>query len=307
MTIVNYTSDGLCPELIVLFRAVSYSKQITIDELIDSCLPPIDRAIDDERKRKEKEILARLRGALSRWTQLGLFVENEGKVQLNGRFSINRGETIDMLTERLPSLCCHLILQEEYCTPLWGEGGLTSDFVRGISWLLAQNIYQFPTTWSEVQPIQDEQTTTGKNLSQNDVRWNGLRFWARYLGFATGDGGAFQIDPTAAVREELPSIFRSNKELPATDFLLALSSRLPVLDFGNYRKEVESSLNEANWHKPSEGHLSMSLSLALRRLDLNKTIKLVGRADTESSYRLTGRNYRTWLGFETVAWQGGKT
>ena len=307
MTIINYTSDGVYPELISLFRAVAYSKQIASDELINVCFPPIDKVSDEERKKKEKEILGRLRGALSRWTQLGLFVEESGKVKLQEQFSAKRKETTDMLTERLPSFCRQLILQVDHCTPLWGESGLTSDFARGTAWLLAQDIYQFSATWSDVEALQNSQGTGGNTLSQNDVRWNGLRFWARYLGFATGDSGAFQIDPTVAVREELPSIFGSRKELHAKDFLLELGSRLPVLDFGSYRKEVESSLNEANWRKPADGHLSMSLSLALRRLDLDKTIHLAGKADTGSSYRLTGSNYRTWVGFETVAWKGGKS
>jgi len=306
MTIINYTSDGLYPELIVLFRAVAYAKQIAVSELINVCFPPIDKTNEEERKKKEKEMLGRLSGSLSRWTELGLFVENEGIVQLNKQFAAKRGETVDMLTERLPSFCRQLILRDEHCIPLWGEGGLASDFARGIAWLLAQNIYQFPTTWNDVEPIQNNQTTGSYKLSQNDVRWNGLRHWARYLGFATGDSGAFQIDPTTAVKGELLSIFGSNKELPAKNFLLALSSRLPVLDFGMYRKEVENALNDANWRKPDEGNLSMSLSLALRRLDLNKTISLVGKADTGSSYRLTGRNYRPWVGFETVVWYGGK-
>ena len=48
----------------------------------------------------------------------------------------------------------------------------------------------------------------------------------------------------------------------------------------------------------------MSLSLALRRLSLDNVIRLEGRADAGSSYSLTGRNYRTWLGFESVRWVG---
>lgn len=308
MTIINHTSDGLYPELIVLFRTVAYSKQISVDELIDASIPLIEKATEEERKKKREELLGRMRGALSRWSELGLFVRNEGRVQLSGRYSANRKETLDMLTDRLPSFCRQLILQENYCTPLWGDDALASDFVRGITWLLAQDIYGFPSTWDGnegVQNVINNQIINSRTVILNGNRWNDLRFWARYLGFATGDSGAFQIDPTVAVKEELPFIFESYKELPARDFLLALGARLPVLDSGNYRKEVENNLNEAIWHKPHEGHLSMSLSLALKRLDLDKTIRLVGKADTGSSYRLTGHNYRTWMGFEAVAWQGG--
>ena len=306
MTIINYTSDGLHPELISLFRTVAYTKQISVTDLIDVCFPPIDKSSDEEKKKKVKEITGRLRGALSRWTDLGLFVENNGVVTLQERFYANRRESIDALTERLPEFCRNLILQEEHCTPIWGDGGLTSDFVLGVSWILAQDIYQFPSTWSEVGPIQDKQVKGQNRLSQNDVRWNGLRYWSRYLGFATGDSTSFQIDPTIAIKSELHSVFGKNRELPAKDFLLTLCNRLPVLDFGNYRTEVELNLNEGYWRKPPEGHLSMSLSLALRRLDLDKSIRLIGKADAGNSYRLTGYNYKTWLGFENVEWLGGK-
>lgn len=304
MTIINIPTDGLPPELIVLFRTVAHVKQIATDELIDVCTPLVEKATPEERQKKEKEILARLRGALSRWTELGLFDERERKVQLNEQLFGNRKEKLEILTERLPSFCRKLILQEEYCTPLWGEGGLTSDFARGIAWLLAQNIYKFPAAWSDVEGIQNAQTQGDNKLSQNDVRWNGLRFWARYLGFATGDSGSFQIDPTVAIRDELPLVFGKQQELSAKDFLSALSNQLPVLDNGVYRREVESSMNPAIWRKPDEGHLSMSLSFALRRLDLSGAIKLKSQADAGSSVRLIGQNYQTWIGFESVVWNG---
>jgi hypothetical protein len=297
---INHANDGLHPELIVLFRAASQMGKISRDELLRICFPG---------STNDMELLKRLRGALSVWTRIGLFLENDGTIELDGQFSRGRKESLEHLTDRLASYCRHLVLKENNCLPLWGESaGVSADFVRGIAWLLAQNIYGFPTTWNGgVESVENDQVTAGKTVIQNDTRWNGLRFWSRYLGFASGDSGAFQIDPTAAVRDELPAIFGSNKELPARDFLSALSTRLPVLDFGSYRKEIEGQLNEASWRKPLEGHLSMSLSLALRRLDLDKSISLAGRADTGSSYRLTGRNDKTWMGFETVMWQRGKS
>lgn len=219
---------------------------------------------------------------------------------------LKKKESLDDFTNKLPSFCRNLALEERNALPLWGEStAVAADFVRGIAWLLAQNIYGFPTTWTGAESIENEQIVGGRKIFQNDTRWTNLRFWARYLGFASGDGGSFINDPTSAIRDELPLIFGTQKELPAKDFLSALSIRLPVLDYGVYRKDVEGSLSMTTWRKPTEGHLSMSLSLALRRLDLSATIKLAGKADTGSSFRLTGRNYRTWVGFESVIWDGG--
>lgn len=297
MSINNLETDGIYPTVIVLLRVVANLGKVDADELIHICYPG---SVSDT------EALKRLRGSLSRWIEIGLFVKIKDCVQLDARYTKGKKESLDDFTNRLPSFCRRLVLEEKNCIPLWGAA-VTADFVRGMTWLLAQNIYGFPTAWGGVDNIENKQLASGKKVIQNDTRWNGLRSWARYLGFATGDGGSFQIDPTLAIRDELPFIFGKRKELAAKEFLDALSSQIPMLDFGTYRKEVERHLNPSTWHKQTEGHLSMSLSFALRRLDLDKIIKLEGRADAGSSYRLTGRDYRTWLGFESVIWNGGKT
>ncbi len=294
MTIINYASDGLYPELIALFRAVAHLGTVDRKAVIDLCSPV---TLGDT---------TRLRGALARWTDLGLFFSEAESLRISERFGKQkRGESIDELTARLPAACRTLMLEAPNCLPLWGESpGIASDFVRGAAWLLAQDIYTLPTSWSDVEPLQNAQVSAANKIIENDVRWNGLRFWMRYLGFATGDGGAFQVDPTIAVKAELPTIFGTCSDLYAQEFLEALASRLPVLDFGQYRQIVEEVLNPDSWRKPEKGYLSMSLSLALRRLVLNNVIRLEGKADAGSSYRLTGRNYRTWFGFESVRWMG---
>jgi hypothetical protein len=298
MTIINYASDGLYPELIVIFRVVAHLGSIDSKSIFDVCYPGV---VDEPTK------LVRLRGALSRWTELGLFEANNGVVKISEGFQKGKRETVNDFAGRLPSFCRTLLLDDQNCLPLWGESqGVAADFVRGGAWLLAQDIYGFPTAWSYVEPKQNAQTSTEKKISENDVRWNGLRFWMRYLGFATGDSGSFQIDPTVAIKAELKRIFESRSEIPAREFLDLLATRLPILDFGRYRKEVEENLNSTRWRKPAEGHLSMSLSLALRRLALDNILRLEGRADAGSSYRLTGRDYRSWVGFESVRWNGDK-
>jgi len=306
MTIINLEGDGIYPQLIVLFRAVAYLGKVEIDELKSICYPG---AITD------KSVSDRFRGVLSNWIDLGLFVENNKQIELHPKFVKNRGESIDSFTDRLPSFCRQLIFEPQNCIPLWPEGGglteegvgRTADFVRGMAWALAQDIYNFPTVSAKaILDLDLEQRTAGKFIFLNETRPHGLRFWARYLGFATGEGAFFQIDPTLAIRGELASIFGARKELSASDFLNSLCVNLPVLDFGRYRQEVESHLNQTAWRKPAGGHISMSLSLALRRLDLDNIIKLEGKADTGSSFRLTGKNYRTWMGFESVILNRGR-
>jgi len=297
MTIINIPSDGLYPELIVIFRLIASLGETEKNTIIEIC----------SRGSTSSESITRLRGALLRWTNLGLFSEENSVLKINDKFSKSKRESLDDYTARLPSFARTLVFERQNCHPLWGKSpGISADFVRGSAWLLAQNIYGFPSARSGVEPIEVAQMGEDGTIFTNDVRWNGIRFWMRYLGFATGDSGSFQIDPTQAVKAELKSLFKSPLAIPAREFLESLAVRLPILDFGVHRKEVEGSLNTARWRKPDDGHISMSLSLALRRLALENVIGLEGKADTGSSYRLTGMNYRTWGGFESVRWIGEK-
>lgn len=288
MTIVNYANDGLYPELIVLVRTVAEIGPIDPEELVKVC---------------SADTPTRIRGALSRWSQLGLFESQKDGIALSRRFAGKKRESLEMLTDRLPGICRELILAPEHCLPLWGaeEAGIAADFVRGMAWLLAQDIYQFPSTWNDgAEAVEQRQVTGRKTIIQNDVRWNGLRFWARYLGFATGDSATFLIDPTGAIEAELTTIFEERTVMSASEFVGKLGQRLPVLDFGAYRKEVEAALNQDSWKQPPPHHLSMSLSLALRRLEFAKRISLEQQADAENALSLTGRSYRTWKRFTHV-------
>lgn len=297
MTILNHTNEGLPSELIVLTRAIFYSKEIKIDDLISICSPP-------------KNNSNRLRGCLLRWIKLGLFERSENDiVKVNAIFTKDKKILVDEFTNRLPFITQQLALENKNAVPLLptsfdedDNSGVSADFVRGVSWLLAQNIYNFPTKWEGVELLQNSQI--GKIIS-NDVRWGSLRRWCRYLGFATGDSSSFQIDPTKAINDQLPFIFADKKELNAHEFLAELCLRLPVLDGGVYRLTVESRLDIQKWRRPKDDHLSMSLSLALRRLALNGTITLVDKADGIKNIRLTGFDFQSWISFKYVIWNGG--
>ena len=103
-------------------------------------------------------------------------------------------------------------------------------------------------------------------------------------------------------QSRLKEIFGGNKELLAKDFLVLLSEKLPILDFGKYRKEIEDKLSTSVWRKPGTNELSQSLSFGLRRLEFKGAIQLRGKSDTGSSYRLIGSNNQELVNFETVTW-----
>lgn len=281
MTILNQATEGLYPEAIVLARALVVEGSMPEDDLIRIC--SAGNAL-------------RLRGSLSRWTTLGLFKDTERGVALAQEFAKRRGQSLDDWTDQLQTVFRKLLFSTGNCLPLFGENeGVSSDFVRALSWLLAQDIFAFPTTYngdSGVEGLQRKQLN-GVRVIQNDTRWPSLRAWARYLGFSTGEGARFLVDPTAAVRSELPHLFRDGTSMAADRFVAELADTLPVLDSGKYRLEVENRLDQVTWQQPPSKHLSMSLSFALRRLQLDQAIVLESRADAEQGYVLTGKDYRS--------------
>jgi hypothetical protein len=298
MTLLNNTNDGLHSELIVLFRAIAFFNSIAYEDLLNFCLPKIMGENDDAVK-------IRLRGSLNNWIKLGVFKRNGDNVELNDRFGKIKKSDIDSYTNELSNIALEFICLPKNAAPMWGEAnnqGPSGDFVRAASWLLAQDIYTFPTKWEDVESMAARQSMMQSPIIQNDFRWGNLRFWMRYFGLATGESSSFKIDPTSAIKSQLKSIFGANKELPAKDFLISLSNKLPILDFGEYRKEVEKNLNDSVWRRLNSNELSQSISFGLRRLELKGAIQLRGKSDTGSSYRLIGSSNRQWASFESVVW-----
>lgn len=299
MTILNRESDGLHSILLTLAAVVAREKAIDKDDLFAICTPP-----------ESKEPSSRLRGTLAKWTAIGLFQEDAGKVRLS--IDIKRGESSADFVDRLPSHCRRLAISLENGMPLWAasggvseEGvGRTADLCRGLAWCLAQDIYTLPSTYAEIESLILGQVKPGKFIFLNDTRWAGFRPLASFLGFATGDESSFFCDPTEAVHSEIRDMMKKNETMSAGDFVSQLSMRLPVLDFGAYRVQVEDELRPEKWSKPSAGSLSMSLSFALRRLQMQKTLNLVNLADAPSRFTLLGRGGRVWDSFTHVSYLG---
>jgi hypothetical protein len=303
MTILNLQSDGLPPVLITLALVVAKEKNIHRDALIELCAPTIEVQKD---KDGEKSGGVRARATLARWTSLGLFLDEEGQMKLN--FSPLRGETTDSFTQRLPEICCRLLMQSEHVMPLWPSDGSISeehtgraaDFCRGLAWCLAQDIYTLPSSYNLVDDLIRSQIQPGRFIILNDTRWSGLRSWSRYLGFASGDDSRLLFDPTVAIRAQLKQITSNKEFLAADEFVERLAERLPVIDKGRYRIEVEQVLKQETWRPPGPNQLSSSLSFALRRLQKQGLISLEMRADAGSRLSLSRQNGRTWESFTHI-------
>jgi len=290
MTILNTASDGFFNVLIVLHRTLAIHGPMDEDRLIRLCSP-------GEPPNKDQ-----LGQTLRRWKQLGLFKSGE-----NNKLTLDKA---DKAPEQLPTICRRLLFSEENNQRFWdNEGTLAADFTRALAFILAQDIYvnEF-SAHHRVEALEQRQfRDEARRLLQNDTRWNGLRHWAKYLGFFWEDQRLWP-DPTAAIREELPEVFGKQDELPAQDFITRLGERLPVLDGGRYRLEIEAVLEPAEWQPPTpRGLLSTSLSRALWRLSRpGGPIRLPDpRSDAGDGRTLQRAGGRHWQTFTHVLLEKG--
>lgn len=299
MSILNRESEGLPSILLTIAAILVREKAVSRDDLLRICLP--DSLSDDDNDKS-----SRFRGILNRWTTLGLFEEEGDKIKL--ALQQKRGESPSSFLDRLPDICRRLPLDTTFGNPLWSsdgrvseEGtGLSADYCRGLSWCLSQDIYTLPTSWVELDKFIMEQMKPGRFVLLNDTRWAGLRDWARFFGFASGDDGSIFFDPTAAIRSELSGLMKPDENLAASDFVARLANKLPVLDGGAYRIQIEEALRPEKWISPPVGYLSTSLSFALRRLQKQGLLGLATLSDAESKYTLMRQGGSVWESFTHV-------
>jgi hypothetical protein len=239
---------------------------------------------------------SQLTRTLNRWTELGLFGAHNGQVVIAAPHADTLGKNAEEAEARLPNVVRALALSGENNARFWeAEAAKSADLSRGLSWLLAQDVYAIDTNAAktiarlEIEQLADE----SRCIFQNETRWNGLRAWAPYLGFAR-EGAQMAVDPTVAVRNALTEVFATSTSLTARQFVENLARALPVLDRGTYRTQVEGVLNPARWRKLPDGQLSTALSRALQRLDFEGQIVLGRGADAKDGVALTGAAGRVW-------------
>ena len=275
MSILNMENDGMPYLVLVIFRTLLYEGSMAFDRLLQFVAP--ESVIPDAK---------RLRSAKLRWTQLGLFEEDEsGNLSLARNLAVSKNKA--MAEAELPNIMARLALNPQNNTNFWdAEKSASADFTRGVAWMLAQNVYTTVFVANhEAEDLENKQLAgSNRSLFQNNTRWTGFKSWAPFLGFGTlelvAGSKAFLIDPTIAVRNRLDEVFKNSSELPVSDFINRLAEQLPVVDRGRYRMEVESQLNRSNWEQPSDLEISTSLTRALFRLREARELRFDNRSDS---------------------------
>ncbi|SNB82443.1 hypothetical protein SAMN06265338_12017 [Rhodoblastus acidophilus] len=279
-------NDGLFNVVVVLVRAAVRFGPRSREELLTACGVGVE-GVDESRAGT----------TLTRWTELGLFSTNENIVCLREPYRTMLGKNPDIAESRLPNVLRSIALAPENNLRFWeAKENKSADLNRGLSWILAQDIYTIDTSsHQKIDALESSQVADeSKRILQNDTRWNGLRTWMVYLGFGR-NGSPVTIDPTLALRDSLDQIFGDEQTLAARQFVDRIAEVLPVLDGGSYRKQIEDLLKGSAWAKLPDDTLSTALSRAIRRLGHEGVIATEQRSDTEAGITLIGAEQRLWL------------
>jgi hypothetical protein len=303
MGLLNSPSDGLPSVLWALVRTLRCLGPLPQETLLAVCAPPTLQA-----HQKGFEAARQAAKTLLRWTQLGLFLEEEGHVRLHTDVLALPEQAWDEMLGLAPILRACLFHPANNQALHQDEGALAADWTLGLCWALAQDLFALPGgPHADVWKLEEEQFEGPPYAFRNDVRWNTFRAWAPVLGFGWTEGPRTRpllvLDPTAAVRDALPTLFASTAELSLEDWLYAVAEALPVLDGGRYRQQVEARLRLGAWRPTAAHEVSVSLSVALLRLDSAGHIRLQARADAPKRV-LLGQGFRELQQVSHVVWTG---
>jgi hypothetical protein len=270
MTLLNRASDGLLTVLVALRNALLAFGPQTESKLLALAAPPT--VVSDGKPDMARRTLAR-------WVQLGFFVREGQEIRLADEVQAVAREDISQLR----GMVLRLLLRSDN-NPAFGtedtndEQSLASDWTRATAWILAQDPYELPTSFRDIERLQNLQDILPRPFI-NDTRWNGFVDWSRFAGIGySAKGMSFVLNPAFAVRVLLGDIFHDTRELSHTEFLRRLQGSLPVVDGGTYRVTVERQIAR-NWRSMLPHELSASLSAALLTLEASGTLRLEQRSD----------------------------
>jgi hypothetical protein len=280
MSILNLASDGLPNILVVLYSALARStRPVARDELLETVAPA---GVVHENGKQARQ-------TLGRWIELGLFVQSGDGIELAQRPERRLDDDAELVAQ-VRNAARARALHQDNNEDLWAtEGARAADFTRSIAWVLAQDVYR--PLYSNLETLERTQLVDGAApLMQNNTRRTGLKVWGQFLGFLRPlNKSEIEVDPTVAIRDVLSDLLQPGQSQPVEDFTEALAMKLPVLDRGIWRRQVQSFIRPETLSPLIEGQLSPSLSRAFLNLMRNEEVFLENRADTGSGIVLTGQ------------------
>ncbi|EHD23370.1 MULTISPECIES: protein DpdG [Brenneria] len=282
MSIINNAHGGSQYAVLVAFYQVlkvSPKNTLPREKLMALCAPAALQTGDSENAsgKAPKELNA--------WLDLGLLKEEPGSNTTEISFNTSYFSTKDMPLRQAARRCLQAV---ENNRDLNSRDERAVDLTLLAALLLALDVYHNP----EISKRNLEQLV---NHLLPDFRINSsneapvVPAYLSWLGFVQQiTRESYAIDPTNAIREELPFLMQLGEQLSIAEVLQRLNRALPVLDGGSYRQQVEERISRKGWQPLSADRLSTSLSRALLRLQLSGIINMDEKADASGAMQLTG-------------------
>lgn len=281
MTLLNNASDGDYSILRNLVKVIAvYDNSVSKDKLTSVCGGDITFAAQKKLDKKH------INHTLSTWQKFGLFLIQDNAVKIPKEYLQAAFEKNKFNEQAFKLLLIDILYLPENNKDFWSnEGGGSDDFTRASTYLLARDVFN-----------PNFQTNEGDlNIILNGNRRSALIKWMYALGLMNSANVA---DPTILLKS-----FISNERLSAEyriiDFILELAKRYPVLDSGSYKKSLEEKLTGPTYKLLDQNQLSISLSLALKRVRNQGLIELINKADS-SKITLTEQGSKVGPSFSHI-------
>ncbi|WP_447876069.1 protein DpdG [Serratia fonticola] len=282
MSIINNAHGGSQYAVLVAFYQVlkaSPKNTLPREKLMALCAPAALQTGDSENAsgKAPKE--------LSAWLDLGLLKEepdsNKTEISLNASYF----STKDMPLRQAARRCLQAVENNQ---DLNSRDERAVDLTLLAALLLALDVYHnAEITKRNLEQLVNHLLPDFRINSSNEAPVvPAYLCWLGFLQQITRE--SYAIDPTNAIREELPFLMQLGEQLSIAEVIQRLNQALPVLDGGSYRQLVEERISRKGWQPLSADRLSTSLSRALLRLQLSGIINMDEKADSSGAMQLTG-------------------
>ncbi len=207
----------------------------------------------------------------------GLLIEDDSYIAINPNLP-EEARSIESGTQLLPNTLANLF---------FASGNKDEeDFGYDCAWYLAQDLYDTPGTWEDVQEKVYQQKVGEFLKLSSDRLFDQLGDWMCYLGLAWShrvkEGSTntklLVPDPTVYIRRNLKSLFsqHTNEKILLNEFINRLSVKCPLFETGKFRETVEANIGQRQ-----ANYLSTSTAFALFRLQDEGYIKLIRESDAD--------------------------
>lgn len=172
-----------------------------------------------------------------------------------------------------------------------GDIAVAHQAEAAFAWLHLQGLEEpVPTVWNDAQAALQARVGGSSAAWLNDVAFNTLERWARWFGWVRrarrGHADVMWPDATPLVRAVLPEILQA-EAVPLREFVEKVAERLPWLPNGSVGRDVATRLRDVPDRSVEENLVPEGLSLALERLHLEQTLRLVPGDDTSDRMLLS--------------------